>query len=167
MIKITTIEKSRWKDYKKLRLEALTNDPITFGSSVNDEKKLTKKDWETRIMSSITDTLFAIDDNENLAGMIVALYEKKETQKHIARIVSFYVSPYFRRQKIGKSLFQKILTKIKQKKGIKKIKIQLYKNNLIALKMYKKFGFKKVGILNKEIKIKGRYYDDILMEKLI
>jgi len=33
--------------------------------------------------------------------------------------------------------------------------------------MYKKFGFKKVGILNKEIKIKGRYYDDILMEKLI
>ena len=167
MIKISTIKKSRWRDYKKLRLEALSNSPIAFGSSLSDEKKLTKKDWETRITSSITDTLFAIDEKNNLVGIIVALYDKKETQKHVARIVSFYVTPKFRGKKVGKILFEKILKKIKQKKSIKKIKIQLYSKNLVALNMYKKFGFKKIGILKKEIKINGRYYDDILMERLL
>jgi ribosomal protein S18 acetylase RimI-like enzyme len=166
-MRIIKISKSRWKDYCDLRLEALKSCPIMFGCSYDDEKKLTRKDWESRLSSDLSETLCCIDEKDNLIGMITALYNPKKTQKHIAMIVSFYVIEKYRGQGLGKRLFMDIIKKIKQKKHIRKIKIQAAKINMAAIGMYQKFGFEIVGTLKKEVKVGGRYYDDLLMEKMV
>ncbi len=165
-MEIKNIGSLRWKDYRALRLDALRSCPVFFGSSYNDELKLTKKDWENRLKSDTSESLFALDENNNLIGMITALYNQKETQDHVSTIVSFYVKEEHRGIGIGKKLLKELIAKIKEKKHIKKIKIQAAKINIGAIKLYEKFGFKTVGILKKEIKINGKYFDDLLMEKL-
>lgn len=165
-MKIKTISSTRWRDYKNLRLEALKDCPVFFGSSYNDEKRLKNEEWKKRLESEFSDTLFAVDEKNILIGMITALYNPKETQNHVSTIVSFYVKEEHRGIGIGKKLLKDLVAKIKEKKHIKKIKIQAAKINIGAIKLYEKAGFKHVGILKKEIRIKGKYYDDILMEKL-
>ncbi len=36
-----------------------------------------------------------------------------------------------------------------------------------AMKMYENFGFKKVGHMEKEMKINGQFYDEYIFEKFI
>ncbi|MCM2325535.1 MAG: GNAT family N-acetyltransferase [Candidatus Woesearchaeota archaeon] len=166
-MKISKLGSSSWKDYRDLRLEALKSCPIMFGSSYDDEKKLTKKDWESRLSSKLSETLCCIDENDSLVGMITALYNPKKTQKHIAMIVSFYVVERYRGQGIGKRLFLALIKRIRQKRHIRKIKIQAAKINSAAIGMYLKFGFQKVGMLKKEVMVDRKYYDDVIMERLL
>ena len=36
-----------------------------------------------------------------------------------------------------------------------------------AVSLYQKYGFKTVGRLTKELRLEGRYYDELIMEKLL
>jgi len=44
-------------------------------------------------------------------------------------------------------------------KKFKKIRLE-------ALKLYQSLGFKTIGIMHKEMKVNGKYYDEYLMEKI-
>lgn len=72
MVKVQYIKEDRWREHKKLRLEALKSDPIAFGSSYGEENKLTDDEWKRRTKSS----LFAIVDNK-LVEMVAIVFEKK------------------------------------------------------------------------------------------
>jgi RimJ/RimL family protein N-acetyltransferase len=166
-MEMKSLPKSRWKEYKKLRLEMLRNCPIMFGSSHKDEMKMKQKDWEGRLSSKFSESIFAVDEKDKPVGMITAVYSQKQTQKHVSMIVSFYVSDSHRGQGIGKKLFAEILKRIKKRKGIRKIKIQAATVNQVAIGLYKGFGFEQVGLLKNEVMVDGKYYDDVVMEKMV
>lgn len=52
-----------------------------------------------------------------------------------------------------------------EKQGIKIILLAVYENNLSALKLYRKLGFKEVGRTPKGVYWKGKYIDDVRMAK--
>ena len=52
-----------------------------------------------------------------------------------------------------------------EKQGIKIILLAVYENNLPALKLYRKLGFKEVGRTPKGVYWKGKYIDDVRMAK--
>jgi ribosomal protein S18 acetylase RimI-like enzyme len=160
MIKVQFIKEDRWKEHKKLRLEALKSDPIAFGSSYSKEKKLSEKEWKRRTKNA----LFAIFDNE-LIGMTIIIFEKGQKIKHIANIYGVYVKKKFRGQGISKKIFDEAIKIIKKKKYIKKIKLTVNSKQKPAINLYKKYGFKEVGVFRKELKINNKFYDSIVMEK--
>ncbi|WP_162582657.1 GNAT family N-acetyltransferase [Acidianus brierleyi] len=43
-------------------------------------------------------------------------------------------------------------------------RLYVFKGNYIAIKLYKKIGFKEVGVLKNEIKRGEKYFDVIVME---
>ena len=56
---------------------------------------------------------------------------------------------------------------IKTRKSIKKVNLNVTTNQMPAVNLYKKFGFRTVGELKKEMKVNGRYYNSYVMELVL
>ncbi len=70
---------------------------------------------------------------------------------HITNIVT---AKKFRRQNIGSILLSNLIEMSKSEIGITSITLEVNSNNIPAIKLYEKFGFKKVGLRKK-------YYNNI------
>lgn len=161
-IKFSAIPSRRWKEYKKVRLEALQKDPIAFASSYEEEKGLPEKEWKRKMKR----TIFAVSQN-NIVGMISYNYQQKKKLQHIANIYGVYVTREFRKQGIGKKLLEAALAEILKNKNIIKICLGVMKDQKEAVALYKKIGFTVVGDFKKDLRVKNRFYDHLVMEKLL
>lgn len=162
MLQIKKLPAERWGEFKALRLEALQNVPLAFGSSYEEEINFNDKIWKERIKNTLFATL-----NDNPVGMIVFLINPKKKLNHIAEIFGVYVKEKHRDKKIGRQLIESAINLIRQNKSIKKIKLTVTSVQDPAIKLYASFGFETVGRLHKELKYENKFYDGIIMEKIL
>ena len=162
MIEVKKLPPDRRKEFRELRLEALQNDPLAFGSSYEEEKNLTKDEWKRRIKNA----LFA-SANDTLVGMIVYIIDNKMKTKHIATIFGVYVKHENRGQGIGKKLIESALEIIQKNVNVSKIKLTVNPEQKAAVKLYETFGFEVVGRLKNELKVDDKFYDELIMEKFV
>jgi RimJ/RimL family protein N-acetyltransferase len=160
MITISRLNADRWQDYRELRLEALKNEPVAFSSSYEEEQPIAETVWRTRIENA----LFAIENNK-LVGMAGFIRYNHLKTNHVSEIFGVYVRPEYRNRGIGKQLITAIIEEIKNTKGISKIRIGVNPTQKAAEHIYKKFGFKKVGLLKNDMRVNGKFYDELWMEK--
>ena len=162
MIKIKKLSTNRWKDYRNLRLEALRKDATAFSSSHKEEKKLSESEWKRRTKN----TLFALSDDKPI-GMIAYAFNNKRKIRHIANIFGFYVKESYRNRGIGKKLIESALLSIMRNKNIIKINLNVNPKQKSAARIYKKYCFKVVGVMKKDLFINGKFYDELVMEKFV
>ena len=81
---------------------------------------------------------------------------------HVATIGTF-VLPEWRNQKVGYELAESTFEFARRNK-FEKLIIYVRSRNKKALKFYKNLGFIPKGVLTKQIKIDGKYEDEIFME---
>lgn len=162
MIKIRKLLPNRWKEYRELRLESLRKDAIAFSSSYGEEKKLSESEWERRTKN----TLFALSDDKPI-GMIACVFNNKRKIRHIANVYGFYVKENYRYRGVGNKLIKSALSLIKKNKDIIKIGLTVNPKQKAAVRLYKKFGFKVVGKLRKDLLVNSKFYDELVMEKFI
>ena len=79
-------------------------------------------------------------------------------------VIGTYVDSEYRRQGIASQLFEATFEAAKTK-GYEKIFTYVRSDNKIALATYIKYGFQVIGTAKKQAKIKGKYIDEILIEK--
>ncbi len=167
-IKISPLSITDWTAYKALRLKALEESPLAFLDSFEEALNKVDDHWIRHLQadkhSSIT--LFA-RENKNLVGMCAILFNSKNKHKHVAEIGGNYVDKAYRGKGIGGLLMQEIINAAVNQSGIKKINLQVVVSQKPAIKLYQKFGFRKVGKLTGEFLCEGKYYDILIMEKLL
>lgn len=157
---ITKLPSSRWQDYKKLRLEAVEDSPQSFLATTEETNQETQAEWKNKIENMF----FAIDEKDNLVGMIGCYQEKLTKQQHIANIVSFYIKPEYRRQGLGRELIKTAIDFAKTKKEIEKIQLGVITTQKPAIELYKSIGFATIGEQKKAIKVDDKFYNEYLME---
>ena len=162
MIEIRELSSNRWEDCRDLRLEALREEPLVFGSSYEEEKDIPEAEWKIRIKNA----LFAVK-NDNPIGMVVLIQQTNIKSRHLANIFGLYVMSSHRGQGIGKLLIEKALQKLSSVESIRKIKLAVNAELTATINLYEQFGFQRVGILKQELRYNGRFYDELIMEKLI
>ena len=162
MVEISRIEEERWEEYRDLRLDALKNEPIAFGSAYEEEKSMNEDVWRQRLKNA----LFAIE-NGKLVGMIVFVFNPNIKTNHIANIFGVYVESEYRGRGIGKKLLDSVLEAIKENWDIVKINLSVNVQQEAAIGLYEKCGFEKIGMLKKELRIDGIFYDELIMEKFL
>ena len=168
-ITISKLNIDEWPKYKALRLEALKNEPSSFGSSYEDNLKSPDDLWREQLQKSHNGeggVMFFAKKGDKLVGMIGAFWQDKEKTRHIGNIFGVYVSSDYRGKGIGKQLMEVILNYLDAMPQIEKIKLGVVTRQIPALKMYEKYGFKHIGKLKKELKVGDDYYDEYLMEKV-
>ena len=161
-VKISSLPPGRWEDFKSLRLRSLKEEQMAFLSSYDDEANLGKDEWERRIKNVV----FAIVDGKPI-GMMTFVLRGRAKNDHIADIFGVYVEKKFRGKGIGNRLLRNVISRIRKNDRISKISLSVVADQTPAVSLYMKYGFKVVGILERELKLNGNYYDELVMEKIL
>ena len=163
-ITILKLKVSQWEEYRDLRLEALRKDSSAFGSSYQEERNRKENEWKEKL--NARGVLLAY---VNGLAVGIAQYRFREGEKlqHVADISSVYVKDDFRGRGIAKALMIEALKQICKNPKVIKISLNVHSQQVAARSLYEKLGFKIIGIFEKEVKIKNKYFDSIVMERFI
>lgn len=162
MTPVRKLPAERWKDYRSLRLEALRQSPLAFGSAPEEEESLTEREWKKRMRN----VRFAMSEGAPV-GMIECTFNDSVKFRHVAEIFGFYVGPGHRGKGIGAALLDHALGLARRRKGVIKVRLFVNINQRAAMTLYRKAGFAVVGRSEREMKVKGRLYTMLVMEKML
>jgi RimJ/RimL family protein N-acetyltransferase len=87
-----------------------------------------------------------------------------DASMHVCEL-GIIVDPDHRGKGVGRKLLKRAIETAKHV-GFEKICLSVFHTNLIAIALYKKFGFQEIGRRNKQFLIENKYIDEILMEYL-
>jgi len=85
---------------------------------------------------------------------------------HIAHISPIVVHSGRHGRGIGSELMRFMLARLKEE-GIKRVELVVNSDNRKALRLFRKFGFRREATLKKHAKRKGAYCDDFIMVKFL
>ncbi|MEM7826348.1 MAG: GNAT family N-acetyltransferase [Candidatus Aenigmatarchaeota archaeon] len=138
----------------------------TFISLTKKKTKIEEKKYLKKILRSMKEGkgfwLVALHENRIVAHGGVRVKDEGRSP-HVGKIGLCVIKPY-RNLGIGKRLFFH-LVEFGRKLGFKYLLLEVFASNKIALKLYKKFGFKQVAKIPNLLIHKGKYVDAIWMMK--
>lgn len=160
---VRKLEINDWEVFKKIRLEALELEPQAFGDSYSVLTKKKENYWKKEL-SNRKQVWYGAFDNDLIVGIGSIKFVKKLKFDHIAHLSGIYVQKEHRGQGVGKLLFKTRIEEAFKNPYIRKIKLIVNLNQENAIGLYKSFGFKVVGKMEKEFRIGSDYFDAYLME---
>lgn len=156
---IRKLSKNDWLKWKKIRLEALEKSPNSFLSTFEEENKISDDIWERQLENSLKFGYFVDDE---IVGCLGLLIENIVKISHIATLSQMYVKDNFRGSGVGVGLLDFVKDYAK-KNNVRHLYLGCIAENLGAVKLYRKCGFKICGIRRDYIKINNKFYDDLIM----
>lgn len=162
-MRILELTKDDYDLYKSIRLELLKKEPISFGSSFEEENLFEDKIWKHRLTKNHVSTFGAFESNE-IIGICVVVYNPRSKMKHLATLHSMYVRNNHRGKGVGKKLI-KFAEKSSKNKGVQRMNLSVVSSNTGAIGLYQKLGFKEYGLEPDTIKVDENFYSLTLMTK--
>ena len=108
------------------------------------------------------DRAFVAVENGEIAGMAVMLKNRCFTRRHSAKL-AVMVAPYYQEKGVGSSLMRRLMDEADEKLGLRRIELLVLTDNIPAISLYKKFGFK-IEATRKNAAVKdGKFVDEYFM----
>ena len=128
-----------------------------FGMTLEQEEQFIEESENSKVVGLFL--AFVNGEIVSIANLSTA------TRKRIAHTseIGISVSKKFWGLGIATLMLESLIEFAKASKQIEVIGLAVRANNLAALGLYKKMGFIEIGIYPKCVKIKDKYYDNILM----
>ena len=145
-IKIILLHRADWKIYKTIQLEALKNDPQSFGASYDEWINFSDEKWQER-PSNKDSMIFIAQDEERPMGL-VGIHFEEENGERSAHIWGMYVNKDYRGLGLGKQLLQQAFNTIKDTSLVRKVKLMVEFNPTPAQKLYRSLGFQETGTVD-------------------
>lgn len=154
-------------DFRELRLEALRNNPASFGSDYDTIKANPMQFWISRLYAGSEDgaLYFAVHGEDLIAMCGIQLGTSPKT-RHSATIWGVYVKPEWQGLRIARELIEECIGWGKTH-GVKVAKLAVVADNASAIRCYEGVGFTVYGRDPKAMCHAGVYYDELLMARLI
>jgi ribosomal protein S18 acetylase RimI-like enzyme len=163
ILKIEILGPEQWQEYREIRLKALKTDPIAFGASYEQEIKFSEQEIKQKL-SGENKKIYIAKLGDKIVALAVSTLEKPEHVEHLAKLHAIFTDPGFRKQGIGSRLLERVLKDLHQNPITSRVILSVNSEQEGARKLYEKFGFTQFGLGRKEMKVKGKYYDQIQME---
>lgn len=157
-MEIKLLTKNDLKSWKKLRLLALQDSPESFVSSYEEECYYTKKDRENGLEKS---DIFGAFINGILVGSAGFYSLTTLKTKHRGVLFGMYIMPEYRSQGVASALVQAVIAHAKPR--VLQIHLMCTVDNLSALRLYEKHGFKTYGTEPNALNVVGQFFDEHLM----
>lgn len=154
-------------DFRELRLEALRNNPASFGSDYDTVKANPLQFWISRLYAGSDDgaLYFAVHD-EALIGMCGIQRGTSPKTRHSATVWGVYVKPQWQGLHIARSLVDNCI-EWGNHHGVKVAKLAVVADNANAIRCYEGAEFTVYGRDPIAICHAGVFYDELLMSRLI
>lgn len=155
---IRILTQEDWSIWKQFRLEALKNSPESFGSSYEEELNWSDSEFQDTLNKN---TVFGAFVNHTLIACAAFYNMHSLKTKHRGFIWGMYAKPEYRRKGVATALIQTVITYASSR--VTQLHITCVTNNLDALALYKKHGFKVYGTEPRALKIGDSFFDEHLM----
>ena len=154
--------------FKEIRLEALQNHPEVFASGYELEKGDPDSKWLERIAANDgrSSIIYTALWNNRLAGMIGIFRGQFPKNKHSGTIWGVYCRPDHRKQGIATRMLETCANWARER-TMRVLKLNVVTTNSAAIRCYAGYGFQVYGLEPKAIFTNNRYYDELLMAKII
>lgn len=119
------------------------------------------KQWDQKFLTPCR--LVACIDNEVVGWIALSPFSSREVYKGVAE-VTLYIASNARRKGVGKQLLQECID-LSEKKGFWTLQAKIFSQNYSSLILFKKCGFRIVGVREKLGMRDGIWYDNVLMER--
>jgi len=148
--------------YRTLRLRALREDGVGFGTTYEDAaaRPLEATLERLRPQESGGFTLGAFAAGGTLVGITTLLVEKSRKERHRAEVVSVYVAPEARRRGVARELLRESIAHAATVPGVEQLRLAVVTESAGARTLYHSLGFVPYGIEPRALKDGDRYYDE-------
>ena len=168
MLRITTLPVKEWKQYRDIRLDSLKRAEIALGGNYNKEKEFLPHHWQHLLLeATLKDSNFIplfIKVDSRVIGIGAVKFTNTSKFDHISRLTAIYIKKSYRGKGIAHKLMNRLIKRAFSNRKIKKIKLIVNQQQIKAVGLYLRSGFRIVGELRNEFKVDNRYYDAYLME---
>jgi RimJ/RimL family protein N-acetyltransferase len=139
------------------------SDNLLFGANEMDFTLEQEEQFIESMNSSTTSALFigTVDGRIICAGSLSTPYRERISHRGD---VAMSVLKEFWRFGVGTYLMHEIIEFAKKSGKLEILHLGVKADNLSAIKLYEKIGFREIGRVPKFFKINGKYYDEILMD---
>lgn len=151
------------KDWAALRLEALTNHPLAFGSSVPDDPDSLIELMYSKLDPIAESTIFGAFADSLMVGIVGISRETGKKERHKAWIWGMYVSAKNRCAGIGEMLMRAAIERVRSYPEIELIHLDFSEVATEARSLYERIGFRVWGCEPRSLLWEGRYVDEIHM----
>jgi len=151
---------------------SLVNSLVKERAMVSIQKKMTRKQEEEYIKTTVKEiknkkrVVFVIDVNGKIAGISEISRLSEGARKHIGNI-EISLREEMRGKGLGERLFKKTMSEGIKKFKFKIIYLNVFGNNKIAINLYKKLGFVKIGTIKKGLSHYNGYGNWVIMVKYL
>ena len=131
-------------DYKTVRLRALKDSPLAFGSTYHRESQFGDEEWNARTahLTGERNIGFLAQCNGKYTGLALCFIDKDDSLKGELR--SMWVAPEARRHGVGRQLIDAIATWAAGR-GVRTLHLMVTSINDDAIEFYRRNGFSKTG----------------------
>lgn len=126
-----------WQEFKRIRTEALSEDPESFGDEFAEVAKKTDDQWR-HAAEDPDEPVFLATEGGKAVGM-VSIWERTDRKK-IWNIISLYVSAAHRGKNLGSDLINRAEEEIK-KRGGKQAVLYFRRSKDELRRLYERAGF--------------------------
>ncbi len=148
--------------FRRIRLEALREEPLAYASSYEDSVVLTDEDWRSRMREPVL-AAFRGDEPVGLAGLV---RQGPSKMAHRASIVMVYVRKSLRGTGVADGLIDAVIEEARAM-GIVQLELAVTAENRSAVRFYERKGFAEIGRVPGALMHEGREIDDIMMARRI
>jgi ribosomal protein S18 acetylase RimI-like enzyme len=131
-------------EYKAVRLRALKDMPLAFGSTYEREARLSDDEWAARAarLCSGRDAGFLAFCDGSYAGLVLCFVEAEDATT--GQLISMWVAPEARMGGVGRMLIDAI-AKWAAERGVKTLRLMVTSVNDGAMEFYRRNGFCMTG----------------------
>jgi len=150
----------------------MINSLVEEKAYITVQKKLTLKEEKEYFKKILKDggkkirVDLILDINGEVYGSAGVWLIDDGIRKHVGEL-GIALKKNARGRGLGEKLFKKIIEKAVKELKIKIVTLFVYSRNKVAINLYKKMGFKKLGVIKKGVSYHGKLIDDYLMIKYI
>ncbi|MBA2468539.1 MAG: GNAT family N-acetyltransferase [Chloroflexia bacterium] len=165
-VTITRLDPGAWRDYKRLKLEALATDPQAFEALYDDQRALPDVYWRSHLdeaANSRGSWLLFANREQRPVGMIGAFVTE---ERRLAEIKSVFVAPGARGRGLGNALLDAVIHELRLDRTIQAVKLYVNVTQTAAVDLYVRCGFSIVEDVRATLG-DGKAHDGYLMEKAL
>jgi len=148
-INIRRIRADEWQRLRELRLRALADAPMAFGSTIAQEEAYSDSVWRERAAGGadgVDRVTFIAERDEQWVGLATCLLPgTAETAAAVPTLVGMFVDGSVRRQGVGVALVEEIAQWAGSRRATR-LALWVTEGNERALALYRRCGFRRTGV---------------------
>ncbi len=159
------LTEGEWKEARDLRVQSVADQPYAFGQTPEEASAVSEEEWRRRLRE---DLYIFVRSEGALRGFGCLVLEKGVKREHIGWIYSIYIAPELRGQGAGRALVEHLIEEgMKRYPKLMKVMLDATFKQEAAIALYESLGFKKIGVLEKHLRVGDEYIDEWIMVKFV